>query len=309
MSVTNAPVSRDALPPIDPMAAITVSRKTGMNNNQWLQHEIASRMAQRLSFIRQHPQRWMDWEPLSGGLSALGQVQAIYPRAQVIQLQPDATDLIKVMQARKPPWWQFWKKQDLQYDTSPLHAVDMVWSNLRLHQHADPLSLMKAWCEALNPQGFVMFSCLGPDSLQELREVYKQHQWPEPHHAFTDMHDWGDMLLQAGFTQPVMDMERLTLTYQSAADLLRDLRAWGRNLHPQRFPGTRTKCWRQDLLNALESARNSEQHPGKLTMSFEIIYGHAFKAAPTHAVKPLTRVELSDMKQMLRSGQSAGNHT
>jgi malonyl-CoA O-methyltransferase len=232
-------------------------------------------------------------------------VQAVYPRAQVIAVQPQRMDLEKLVQARKQPWWQFWKRQQLLFSSSHDHAADMLWSNMRLHQHASPLSLMQTWSQALNAQGFVMFSCLGPDTLKELREVYRQHQWPEPHHAFTDMHDWGDMLLQAGFSQPVMDMERMTLTYQNADELLRDLRAWGRNLHPNRYAGIRTKAWQETLTQALKTTLVSKNHAGKLAVSFEIIYGHAFKATPRHAVKPLTRVELSDMKQMLRSGSTS----
>jgi malonyl-CoA O-methyltransferase len=102
-----------------------------------------------------------------------------------------------------------------------------------------------------------------------------------------------------------MDMERMTLTYQNADELLRDLRAWGRNLHPNRYAGIRTKAWQETLTQALKTTLVSKNHAGKLAVSFEIIYGHAFKATPRHAVKPLTRVELSDMKQMLRSGSTS----
>ena len=301
MSVNTSPAPSDALPQIDATAADTVSRKTGLKN-QWLHDEVASRMAQRLPYIKQPPQRWIDWEPVTGGLGGMRLVQAVYPRAEVISVQPQNADMQRLVQARKQPWWQVWKRRQLSYSTSHEHGADMVWSNMRLHQHARPLELMKAWSQALNPQGFVMFSCLGPDSLKELREVYQQHAWPQPHHDFTDMHDWGDMLLQAGFSQPVMDMERITLTYQNANELLRDLRAWGRNLHPNRYAQLRTKAWRDELTKALATHLVSDKHQGQLAISFEIIHGHAFKAAPSMAVKPLTRVELSDMRQMLRSG-------
>ena len=301
MSVNSSPAPRDVLPQIDLAASQTVSRKTSHNTSRWLQDEIASRMAQRLSFIRQPPTRWIDWEPRTGGLASLSLVQNIYPKAKAIAVQPCGRDVDWLVGVRQPRWWQWWKRHQCEYAQSHELAADMLWSNLCLHQHARPLELMMAWSQALNPQGFVMFSCLGPDSLRELRELYRLQSWPEPHHAFTDMHDWGDMLLEAGFSQPVMDMERLTLTYDSADELLQDLRAWGRNLHPLRYPGTRTKAWRAELLAQLSVALASNTHPGKLVLSLEIIYGHAFKAAVRHAVKPLTQVALSDMRRMLQS--------
>ena len=111
----------------------------------------------------------------------------------------------------------------------------MVWANMCLHNHADPLALMQQWHSHLATDGFLMFSCLGPDTLQQLRAVYAANGWPEPCHQFTDMHDWGDMLVQAGFAEPVMDMERITLTYSSPESLLQELRELGRNLHMNRF--------------------------------------------------------------------------
>lgn len=155
---------------------------------------------------------------------------------------------------------------------------------------------MQDWCQALNPQGFVMFSCLGPDSLQELRALYADLQWPPPHHAFTDMHDWGDMLLQAGFGQPVMDMERITLSFAKPERLLEELRGLGRNLQPQRFAALRGRQWRRELLDELE------QRP--LQLEFEVIYGHAFKPSPRLSVRPETVLSLAQMRDTLRPAKS-----
>ena len=145
------------------------------------------------------------------------------------------------------PWWRKWRQRPVTYTCQTEAQADMVWCNMLLHQHANPLALMKSWRQSLHPQGFVMFSCLGPDSLGELREVYRQAGWPEPAHAFTDMHDWGDMLLQSGFASPIMDMERITLTYETPKRLLAELRELGRNLHVQRFAGLRGRRWRQSF--------------------------------------------------------------
>ena len=304
MFVNDSPESRDALPPLDAIAAEVVARKSSARGNFWLQDEVAARMAQRLPLIKQAPGRWLDWQPMTGGLAAGALVQAAYPQSSCRVYQPQLPDLHWAQQAQKFPWWRRWRQRTVSYTSQTEAQADMVWCNMLLHQHANPLALMKSWSQSLHTRGFVMFSCLGPDSLQELRAVYSDLQWPPPHHAFTDMHDWGDMLLHVGFGQPVMDMERITLTYATADELLKDLRAWGRNLHPGRFGGLRGRGWRDQLCAAMQRQLASASHAGRLVLSFEIIYGHAFKSAVSSAVKPETHVPLQDMKQMLQDSRS-----
>ena len=91
----------------------------------------------------------------------------------------------------------------------------MLWANMALHMAADPQALIAQWHRALATDGFLMFSCLGPDTLRELRALYAALGWPPAGHEFTDMHDWGDMLVHAGFAEPVMDMERIVLTWDT----------------------------------------------------------------------------------------------
>jgi malonyl-CoA O-methyltransferase len=147
-----------------------------------------------------------------------------------------------------------------------------------------------------------MFSCLGPDTLRELRPVYAAMGWPEPSHAFTDMHDWGDMLVHAGFAEPIMDMERITLSYSSAETLLQELRGLGRNLHTHRFPSLRGRDWRNTLCNALE--RGLRRPDGRLELTFEVVYGHAFKPAQKLTVSAETRIPLAEMRRSLRQIKS-----
>jgi malonyl-CoA O-methyltransferase len=116
------------------------------------------------------------------------------------------------------------------------------------------------------------------------------------------MHDWGDMLVQAGFGEPVMDMERITLTYSSADALLDELRELGRNLHLQRFAGLRSRHWRRQLIDALEHYVRGPD--GRLALTFEVIYGHAFKPAPKLTMASETRVSLDEMRRSLRQIKS-----
>jgi malonyl-CoA O-methyltransferase len=169
---------------------------------------------------------------------------------------------------------------------------------MALHMDADPEALIQRWHSLLAVDGFLMFSCLGPDTLRELRPVYTSLGWPAPSHEFTDMHDWGDMLVHAGFAEPIMDMERITLSYSSADSMLEELRGLGRNLHPQRFAAMRGRRWRQTLGEALEHHLRGPD--GRLHLGFEVIYGHAFKPAPKLTVSSETRVPLEEMRRSLR---------
>ena len=115
--------------------------------------------------------------------------------------------------------------------------MDLLWANMALHMAADPQALIARWHRLVATDGFLMFSCLGPDTVRELRALYQRLGWPPASHEFTDMHDWGDMLVHAGFAEPVMDMERIVLTWPTPEAALAELRTLGRNLHPARFPG------------------------------------------------------------------------
>ena len=153
----------------------------------------------------------------------------------------------------------------------------LLWANMMLHAVADPAALMQRWRRALAVDGFLMFSTLGPDTLAGLRALYRESGWGVAHAAFTDMHDLGDMLVAAGFADPVMDQERLTLTWATPEALLGELRTLGGNADPARFAGLRTPRWRARLLAALRERAAAD---GRIALEFELIYGHAFNPPP-----------------------------
>ena len=154
----------------------------------------------------------------------------------------------------------------------------------------------------LSSDGFVMFSCFGPGTLQGLSAVYSRQGWPTPTIEFVDMHDLGDMLVRAGFADPVMDQETLTVQWDSPQALCDDLRLLGGNVSPLRFRGLRTARWMATLYRAMESLRGSS---GKLTLDFEVIYGHAFKSALTRPLDGETRVPLEDMRRLMPSARAS----
>jgi malonyl-CoA O-methyltransferase len=180
-------------------------------------------------------------------------------------------------------------------------SADLLWANMVLHGVVDPQREMSAWHRALSVDGFLMFSSLGPGSLRGLVQVYDDLGWPSPLAPFVDMHDLGDMLVQAGFADPVMDQETLRLTWPSAEALLLELRALGGNVGLQRAAGLRTPRWRVHLLDALGALADSN---GRLALDFELVYGHAFKPAPRLRLAEEATVSLDDMRAMVRRGGS-----
>ena len=297
----------DRPPTIDPAAAARWTRAAPARS-PWLHEEVARRMEDRLQWIRLQPTAWAHWAPVRGGLEAHALVARRYPAAQAHVLEPMAHMAGVAAQALHQPWWRpsRWRGPATRFGALPDGAVQMLWANMALHTAAQPQALMAQWHRALAVDGFLMFSALGPDTLRELRALYRALGWPTPAHEFTDMHDWGDMLVGAGFAEPVMDMERIVLTWETPERLLAELRELGANLHPQRHAGLRTPRWKTRLLDALATRLASPAHGGRLALTFEIVYGHALKPAPRLKVSPESAVSLQDMRAMLRGGAKSG---
>jgi len=287
-------------PPTIAPAAAARWQRAAPAASPWLHEEVARRMEERLQWIRRSPAAWADWEPARGGLAAHEAVAQRYPQARSWIIEPAPARAAVARAALVRPWWRrFGKAAAPEIGAPPAGGVELVWANMLLHMSAEPQVLMARWHEALAVDGFLMFSCLGPDTLRELRTLYAALGWPPPAHEFTDMHDWGDMLVQGGFAEPVMDMERITLSFATPQRLLRELRELGANLHPDRFPALRGRGWRTRLEQALAGALRGGD--GQLSLTFEIIYGHALKPLPRARLREQSEVSLQDMRAMLHA--------
>lgn len=267
----------------------------------WLHEEIGRRMVNRLDFIRAQPGVWAHWAPLHGGLEAHALVAEKYPGAVSYLVEPEFRHSDRELQALRGGWLSARRwRQDVRVVVEPPAAgVGMVWSNMGLHACDAPMDMLAAWHRCLSPDGFLMFSCLGPDTAKELREVYGRLGWGEPAAPLMDMHDWGDLLVQFGFAEPVMDMEVLTLTWASSDAMLAELRQLGKNVHPGRFQGLRGRHWLGAWHEAMvDMATRSPD--GRCCLSFELIFGHAFKPAPGVPVGRETRIPLEEMRVSLR---------
>ncbi|MGQ3052013.1 MAG: methyltransferase domain-containing protein [Roseateles sp.] len=269
----------------------------------WLHAEVARRMAERLSFIKLQPARVLDASPALGASAEL--LRHAYPNALVLWHEADAVMAARAAQARAQSWWRKLRGAPSgQVDALPARPeVDLLWSNMALHASADLPALLGAWQASIAVGGFVMFSCLGPDSFVELRQVYARAGWGRPAPDWWDMHDIGDLVLKAGFADPVMDQQTLRLTWASPESLLADLRALGGNLAPTRFGGLRGRAWRQRLLAELGTLRDET---GRLALTLELVFGHAFKTPPRLAVAAQTHVSVDAMRATLRRGRTTG---
>jgi malonyl-CoA O-methyltransferase len=294
----SSPSSTASAARVDALAAQrTLARLARTPEAPWLHQETARRMGERLEWIKRQPEQVLDWSGAAGDNRAL--LAATYPHARLMQV----VDAGQSSQPQVDPWWRRWTRaasvpQRVVAEAVPAASAGLVWSNMRLHFAPDPLPLLRAWRRAVAPDGFLMFSTLGPGSVSLLRELYQAAGWGPAHAPFVDMHDLGDMLVETGFAEPVMDQETLTLSYASPEALLDELRSLGANLAPQRFNGLRTPRWHESLRARLSQHVDKN---GRLSLSFELVYGHAFRAADAGPrVEAQTEIGLDDMKLMLR---------
>ena len=269
----------------------------------WLHGEVARRMADRLALVKMQPERVLDWGSFVGGSRAA--LAAAYPLARWTGVEPDAAGRDRQAAHWQRPWWSArrWIQaapQWLAQADVPAGSAQLLWANMHLHASAEPQAVLMAWHRALAVGGFLMFSTLGPGSLTGLRQLYAQLGWPTPMAPLVDMHDLGDMLVQAGFADPVMDQETLTLSWPDPQALLAELRTWGGNVDPARHAGLRTPRWRDTLMQRLRTLARAD---GRVALEVELVYGHAFKLAAPPRVAAETAIPLQQMRDLVRGNQ------
>jgi malonyl-CoA O-methyltransferase len=244
--------------------------------HRFLAEETAQRLLERLDYLRITPRRVLDL----GGGNDLPALRARYPQAEAIAVDFAPARLAHL--APRPSWLsRLVRREPTTGIVADAHAlplatgsVDFLWSNLLLHWLAEPLTALAEWQRVLAVGGTMFFATVGPDTLRELREVLG----PTAVHPFLDMHDVGDLLVAAGFADPVMDMQMLTLRYRDPARLWQDLRASGATnaRRDRRRTLTGKERW-QRALAALEARREAD---GTIPITVELVFGHAWKTAP-----------------------------
>ncbi len=228
--------------------------------------EVRARLLERLGLISLTPDNILDLGTGTG--TTVAQLRTHFPAALIVGLDWSMNMLCSGSTIEAPICAD--AHQLPLADTS----VDIVISNMMLPGCADHEQVFREARRVLRNPGLFLFSTLGPDTLIELRYAWSKVD-PLPHvHAFADMHNIGDLLVQAGFREPVMDVENLTVNYSDVTKLIDDLRgvAATNKLRERRRGLTTPRLW-QRMLQELEVTRNTQ---GKLRTSVEVIIGQAW---------------------------------
>jgi malonyl-CoA O-methyltransferase len=284
------------------------NRRGDLNEAQFLYGEIARRMDERLRLVRLEPTQLLD-----AGCGAGAQIPLLYaryPNAHYIGQDHNAGLLTLAQQAAHtsyPHGWRSWVgrlrgdppatswiQQDLAQTGLDPESLDLVWSNLAMHWHPAPHEVLQEWGRIIRPNGLVFFSCFGPATMQELRQALSTAGLNTSTPSFVDMHDFGDLLIEKGFADPVMDQEVLTLTYATPEKLLHDVKNLGGNPALGRKGSLTTRQWRQRLLDALEQQRRPD---GRIHLTIEVAYGHAWRSAMRRGQAGETRISVSAIQR------------
>ena len=236
-----------------------------------LQREIATRMLERLDYVRLTPSLILDAGAGTG--MAIDGLMRRFPKARVIALD---FALPMLLRARRRGSWRR-RPRCVCADTEALPLVDgsldLIFSNVTLQWCNDLEGTFREFLRVLRPGGLLMFTTFGPDTLKELRAAWAVVDAASHVSDFLDMHDIGDALVRTRFADPVMDVENLTLTYPTVEKLMGDLKVLGaHNVTAGRPRGLTGKARLRRMIAAYEQFRRD----GRLPASYEVVHGHAW---------------------------------
>ena len=262
-------------PPLDPRQIRRAFGRAAATYNAHavLQHEVELRLLERLDFLPREPRVVLDIGCGPGRASAA--MRKRWTSAQTIALDLALPMLHRV----KPGWLRPLARVNADARALPFAeaSVDVLFSNLCIQWIDDLPALFGEFRRVLRPGAYLALSTFGPDTLHELRSAWA-HADRMPHVGqFADIARVGDALLHAGFRDPVLDAEHFTLTYASAPELMRELKAIGAtNADATRRRGLTGKSHWRRAVDAYETYRRD----GKLPATYEVVYAHAWAPEP-----------------------------
>lgn len=269
-----------------------------------LQKYVGEQLLERLEMIKLAPAAILD---LGSGPGQFARALAKkYTAAKIVQL--DIAE--KMLRLSRRQASRFFSRQ--QYicadaDTLPLatNSIDLVFSNLMLQWSQDPDALLNDLTRIIRPDGLFVFSSLGPDTLRELRESWAAVDEPIHVNTFIDMHDLGDALVRAGFSDPVMEVEVVTLSYSSLDNLLNDLKGLGaHNVNSNR----RRSLTGKNRYRAMHAEYEKKRQADRLPATYEVIYGHAWRPTGIDRMKRTEDGEFKiSLEQLRRTIKQSGN--
>lgn len=182
-------------------------------------------------------------------------------------------------------------------------SVDLIVTNLMLQWCDDLDAVFQEFRRVLKPEGLLMLTTFGPDTLKELRQAWSEVDGQAHVNTFIDMHDIGDALIRNGFGQPVMDVEHFTLTYEKPIGVLKDLKAIGAtNASENRQHGLMGKQRFTRMLEAYDKQRKN----GLVPATYEVVHGHAWAApeelkGPNRSREGLVEISLDEFAKQTQS--------
>ena len=259
-----------------------------------LQREVANRLLERLDYIRIAPAQIL--EVGSGTGYCTQRLQKKFPAAHHYALDI-AEPMLRYARSKRGLWSRFTNRVHYiagDAETLPLPdaCMDMIFSNLTLQWINNLDQTLGEFARVLRPGGMILFSTFGPDTLHELYTAWRAVDSYSHVNRFIDLHDIGDAMLRVHFAEPVMDAERLTLTYPDVIGLMRDLKAIGaHNVTSGRARGLLGKQKLQVLTHAYEQFRRNDVLPA----TYEVVYGHAWAALTKPGTAGISEIPLSSI--------------
>jgi malonyl-CoA O-methyltransferase len=261
-----------------------------------LHAEVRGNLLARLDLMALAPRVAVDAGAGTGHASRA--LKRRYPKSLVIAV--DTSQRMLQAAGRRQSWLRRFARVCADAEHLPLAdgSVDLILSNLML-QWCDPDPTFAEFRRVLAPQGLLIFTTLGPDTLRELRSAWRAVDSRTHVNQFIDMHDLGDALVRAGFASPVMDVERYTLTYLDVRRVAADLKATG--AHNSTIGRARGLTGRRQFAG-LQNAYEAFRQDGRLPATYEVVFGHAWMpVAAAHRGSQDATVSLDDIKQQLRA--------
>ena len=258
-----------------------------------LQGRVREELLARLDVVRLEPAAVLDLGTGTGHAAAA--LKRRFPSSLVLALDLALGMLAEA--AHRQTLLRRFRRVCADAASLPLRAasVELVVSNLMLQWCNEPDAVFAECRRVLKPGGLLTFTTFGPDTLIELQRAWTAADGLTHVNRFIDMHDLGDALLRAGLVEPVMDVERYTLTYETAGDLMRDLKAIGaHNANEGRPRGLTGKGGLRRMTAAYETYRRE----GRLPATYEVVYGQAWcpvaarrpRGLPGEVVVPFSRI-------------------
>jgi malonyl-CoA O-methyltransferase len=285
----------DSIPTVDKRQARQAFSRAASRYDEVavLQREIAGRLLDRLAYIKHRPSLVLDVGAGTG--DATHALASLYPEARVVALDFALPMLHQARQRERGGTAPDCLCGDAERLPLADGSVDMLFSNATLQWCNDLQGTFQEFLRVLRPNGMLLFSTFGPDTLMELRASWAAVDGGSHVSPFWDMHDIGDAMLQAGLTEPVVDVDRLQLTYADVPALMRDLKTLGaHNVTRDRQRGLTGKGRLGAMLQAYERFR----HEGRLPASYEVVYGHAWAPAQRQ-VGGVTLVPAETLRQQI----------